>query len=367
MARSVFLFFSLAAFLILQIPNSALGQSGSGRMVSEHLRLEVPADREWLARDAIMDIERCWQFMNGATAGLLPREIIVIASMNPVENPLNLSESIITIGMGQPEASYQPRNFFVHGAAREMARMGLINLSQGTGVRDETEFLYAGMAETLAHDFNQSARSLSGAWVIAHYLDRMKLLGLRVQSAWPSFSNNRRTLRTAAPGITFLASCRELYGRDKVTKLFEYMKKGTLPENLLAAFKTPASSLEKAWLQRVRAYSDFSDIMLESEEDMPQLVRTQLIPDAPQAGSPLQIRLYIKDGGNNLSPDGIFLTDEGSASVLQAQAPLGKDTSYVNVDLPIEPARKPGAYNYSVIAVDEAGNVRNWRGTYTLH
>jgi hypothetical protein len=366
MFRSALLIVNLAAFAILPFSLPASGQSGSGRMVSEHLRLQVPADREWLARDTIMEVERCWQFMNGATGGSLPRKMVVIVSLEPIESSANLAESTITIGMGQPAASYDLRSFLVHSAAREMARMGLINLSRGTGLRDDSEFLYAGMAETLAHEFNQSTRSLNGAWIIAHFLDRMNLLGLKVQSDWPSFSNGKRNLRTASPGITFLASCRELYGREKVIKLFESLKKGNLSESLVAAFKTPAATLESAWFQKVRAYSDFPDITLASEGDVPQLVRTELTPDIVRAGTSLQIRLFIRDGGNNLSPDGVFLKDESSGLVLQAQAPPGKETAYMVVDLPIEAGRQPGSYKYSVTAVDEAGNVRNWRGTYNL-
>jgi hypothetical protein len=366
MVKSALLNLKLIAFAILCFSLPVSGQSGSGRIVSEHLRIQVPADREWLARDTIMDMERCWQFMNGATGGMLPRKVFVIVSMDPVESSINLPECTITIGLDQPGASYDLRSFLTHSTTRAIARMGLINLSRGTGPRDDNEFLYAGMVEILAHEFDQSTRSLNSAWIIAYYLDQMKLLGLKTQSDWSSFSNDKHNLRAASPGITFLASCRELYGREKVMKLFESLRKGSLSESLAAAFKTAAGTLESAWLQKVRAFSDINDITLASDGDVPQLLRTELVPNTARAGTSLQIRLFIKDGGNNLIADGVFLKDASSGSVLQAQAPPGKDKAYIFVDLPIEAGRQPGSYKYSVTAVDETGNVRNWLGTYTL-
>jgi hypothetical protein len=366
MVKSSIRISSLAAFMILCFSLMASARSGSGLIVSDHLRLQAPADRVWLARDSIVEMERCWQFTNKATGGMLPRQIIVIISMDSVEPSINLKESIITIGLGNPEASYDMKSFLEHSAAREMARMGLINLSGGTGSRGDDEFLISGMAEILVHEYTQSTRSLKSAWIIAHHLDRMKLLGLKIQSDWVSFSEGKSNLRAASPGITFLEFCRDLYGREKLRKLFENLKKGSLAQSLYATFKSTAEDLERDWLQKVREYNEISDITVDSDEDAPQFKRAELIPNIAQAGTSLQIRLFVTDAGNNLNPSGVFLWDESSGSVFQAQAPVEKEAGTLFVNLPIEAGRQPGSYVYSVTAVDEEGNVRNWRGTYMV-
>jgi hypothetical protein len=366
MVKSSIRILNLVAFTILGFSLMASGRSGSGLIVSDHLRLQAPADRVWLARDSVVEMERCWQFINKATGGMLPRQIIVIISMDSVEPSINLKESIITIGLGNPEASYDMKSFLEHSAAREMARMGLINLSGRTGSKSDDEFLISGMAEILVHEYTQSTRSLKSAWIIAHYLDRMKLLGLKIQSDWVSFSEGKFNLRAASPGITFLEFCRDLYGREKLRKLFENLKKGSLSQGLYATFKSTAEDLERDWLQKVREYNEISDITVDSDEDAPQFKRVELIPNIAQAGTSLQIRLFLTDAGNNLNPSGVFLRDESSGSVFQAQAPVGKEAGTLFVNLPIEAGRQPGSYMYSATAVDEEGNVRNWHGTYIV-
>lgn len=356
----------LIILTILCISLSAAGQSRTGLTVSEHLRVQAPPDRGWLARDSISEMERCWQFMNRATGGMLPRQITVLISMDAVENSTNLRESIITIGLGNPTASYDMKSFLEHSAAREMAHMGLANLSGGTGLRNDSEFLLAGMAKILVHEYTQSTRNLESAWIIAHYLDQMKLLGLKIQSNWISFSGGKDNLRAASPGITFLQFCRDTYGREKLRKLFESLKKGNLSQGLDTTFKSTAEVLESSWLQKVREYDEISDITIDSDENVPQFKRTELIPDIAQSGTSLQIRLFITDGDNNLSPGGVFLKDESSGSVFQAQPPAEKEAGYMFVNLPIEAGRQPGPYTYAVTAIDEEGNVRNWRGTYTV-
>jgi hypothetical protein len=366
MVRSTFRILQLAALAVLCFSLTTSGQSRSGLTVSDHLRVQAPADRGYLARNSISEMERCWQFMNKATGGMLPRQIIVLLSMDSVENSINLKESIITIGLGNPAATYEMKSYLEHSAAREMARMGLLNLSDGTVSKNDNEFLISGMAEILVHEYTQSTRGLKSAWIIAHFLDQMKLLGLKIQSYRASYSEGESDLRAAAPGITFLEFCRDLYGRDKLKKIFEGLRKGNLSQSLFATFKSTPEALESGWLQKVREYSDISDVTVDSDEDAPQFRQAELIPDIAKAGTSLQIRLFITDAGNNLSTSAVFLKDESSGSVFQAQSPVEKKAGYMLVKLPIEASRQPGSYAYSATAVDEEGNVRNWQGTYVV-
>jgi len=297
---------------------------------------------------------------------MLPRQIIVLLTMDSIDASINLKESIIIIGLGNPAASYEMQRYLEHAAAREMARMGLLNLSSGTESKNDNEFLISGMAEILVHEYTQSTRSLKSAWIIAHYLDRMKLLGLKIQSDWNSYSEGEPGLRATSPGITFLEFCRDLYGREKLRKIFEGLRKGGLSQSLFAVYKSTAEALEGGWLQQVREFDEISDITVDSNEDAPQFKRAELIPDIAKVGTSLQIRLFITDAGHNLNASGVFLQDESSGSVLQARSPAGKKADYVLVNLPIEAGRQSGSYAYAVTAVDEEGNVRNWRGTYVV-
>ena len=366
MVRSFIRSFHLVAIAIFCVSLAAPGQSRIGLIVSDHLRVQAPADRGWLARDSISEMERCWQFMNKATGGMLPRQLIVVITMDAINNSINLKESIITIGLGNPAAPYKMKSFLEHSAAREMARMGLIRLSGGAGSTNNNEFLFSGMAEILVREYTHSTRSLKSAWIMAHYLDQMGLLGFKIQSDWASFSKGESNLRTACPGITFLEFCRDLHGREKLKKIFESLKKGSLSQGLFAAFKSTAEALESGWLQKVREYDNISDVTVESDEDAPQFKRAELLPDVARAGISLQIRLFLSDAGNNLDPGGVFLRDENSGAVFQAQSPLEKTPDYLIVNMPIEAGRQPGPYTYVVTAIDEEGHVRNWRGTYDV-
>jgi hypothetical protein len=366
MARSSLHIFWLTALAIPCLFLTAMGQSRSNLAVSDHLRVQAPMDRVWLARDSITEMERCWQFMNRATGGMLPSQIIVLLSKEAAVNSINLKESVITIGLGNPAASYEVSSFIEKSAVKEMARIGLINLSGGARAKSDCEFLIFGMAEILVHEYTQSTRTLKSAWVIAHYLDQMNLLGLKMQSDWASFSEGNSNLRAASPGVTFLEFCREQYGREKLKKIFAGLKMNSLSQSLYSAFRSSPETLESEWLKKVREYSDFSDMTFDSDNDAPQFKRAELVPGTARPGASLQIRLFIQDDGNNLSASGVFLRDETSGSVFQARVPVGKDAGYVFVDLPIEAGRQPGSYAYSATAVDEEGNIRNWRGTYVV-
>lgn len=51
---------------------AAAAQALDSSVVSEHVRISIPPERAWLGRDVIMDLERCWRFVNPATGGSLP-------------------------------------------------------------------------------------------------------------------------------------------------------------------------------------------------------------------------------------------------------------------------------------------------------
>ena len=110
------------------------------------------------------------------------------------------------------------------------------------------------MIEILTHEFDHSARSLEAAWTYLAILDQMQMLGLNAQRSWSVFSAGKRFHRSAAPGVTFLTTFRELQGRERPIKLFEALKKASLTESLAMTFKAPAAELENIWLKRVREY-----------------------------------------------------------------------------------------------------------------
>jgi hypothetical protein len=368
MFRTAYRFLAFAAFAGLISAPLIHAQSMDDRIMSEHVRIRVPLEREWLGRDTIMDLERCWRFMNAATGDSLPRRILLVIDWDGLLTATKYQESSISVGMSRPAAAADTKNFLLHSSAREMARLGLYALSSGATdrSREESEFLVEGMAEILTHEYERSSRSLNGAWIISQLLDKMKLLGLNVQTSWASFSGGRRDLRAASPGITFLTTCRQLYGRERVLKLFESLRKGNLQESLSTAFKTSPVALEEQWLKRVRGYQEVEEVTVTSEEDAPQLLKTVSVPDAGKAGSSLQLRLFVKDGSNDLFAWGVFLKDEASGKVLQAQPASEKGSKYIAVQIPIEAGLQPGQYDYRITAVDESGNVRNWRGKYAV-
>jgi hypothetical protein len=359
-------------FLLLMIPG-LLGflfltmHSPSGLLradvTSDHLQMRLPPERESLGRDIIAELERCYEFMNRATESKLPRKIVLTVDWNLPDSSSNFKQASITVGMKQPAAT-NTRAFLTHSAAREIARLGLLALSQGAGRRDN-EFLFEGMIEILVHEYEHSSRSLEAAWVIAQFLDEMQLLGLAPQRNWPEFSGGRRCLRSAAPGITFLVTFRELQSRERPIKFFEAIRLYSLGESLATAFKSPASDLETIWLKRVREYRAPDEITIAAEE-APELLKTLFSPEAGQPGSTLQVHLYLKDAADNLLPDGVFLKDERSGKLFQAQAAPVNDARSVVVPMPLEGSCLPGVYGYQVTAIDENGNLRRWKGNYRV-
>jgi len=239
--------------LCLPDPGMSAAQVIDG-ISSEHLRVRMPSERETLGRDTIADLEICYGFMNRATGQSLPRRIFIHVRWDASDIRCDYQRATIHLGMNARAAAANPRKFLMHHAAREMARMGLLELSQGAE-REDTEFLFEGMVKILVHEYEHSSRNLESAWTLSRLLDEMNLLGLASQRSWTAFSGGRRCLRSAAPGITFLTTFRELHGRDRPLKLFQSLRTTGLNQSLTAAFKAPVSELEDIWLKKVRELS----------------------------------------------------------------------------------------------------------------
>jgi hypothetical protein len=353
-----------AIFLLVSLsPPSA--QYSEGRIVSEHLRLRIPPEREWLGRETIGDLERCWRYIDGIT-GELPRRIVVEVAWDRLQSSANVSAASITIGMGHPAARSQPKAYLLHSAAREMARVALAQQSGGVALRQDVQFLTEGMVEIIAREFLGLGKSQVSAWVLAYLLDRTKPLGLATQSSAAAASEGRPDLLAAAPGITFLLSCRDLHGREKVFKLFEALKKGNLDEALRSTFRSPASVLEEVWLKKVRSYPAVDDMIVTSAEDSPVLRQTTFVPPSGRRRSNLEMRLLIQDKTNDLSPGSVFVVDEGSSQVIQGRGSAQKEGEFTIFQIAVDAKRQPGKYSFRASAVDDAGNIRHWDGAYTI-
>ena len=161
-----------------------------------------------------------------------------------------------------------------------------------------------------------------------------------------------------------MTTFRELQDRERPIKLFEALAKSSLTKSLETTFKAPIAELEKIWIQRVREYRLSDEITIAAEE-VPELIRTTLSPEAGRPGGALQVRLYFKDLFGNLLPEGVFVEDERTHRILQAQADGEKDGAFV-VTVPVEVACVPGTYKYQVSAIDESGNLRKWTGHYAV-
>jgi hypothetical protein len=345
-------------------PSLSKAQTVANGITSEHVLMRLPLERESLGRELIADIERCYLFMNAATGDKLPRKVVLIVDWNQTETSCNRQEAKILVGMNWRAAAANPSGFLMHDAAREMARLGLLQISDGAE-REDNAFLFEGMVEILTSEYLHTSRKFEAAWVIAQSLDQMGKLGMANQRSWTDFSQSRRTFRNAAPGITFLSAMRDLQGRDKPLKFFESLKKASLIASLAAVFKSPVSELESVWLKKVREYRAPEEITT-AEADVPQLVRTILAPEEGRPGSSIEIQLFLKDAADNLLPDGVFLKDVRTSRVMQAISPSQKNSEYMIVAIPVDANCLPGKYDYLVTAVDESGNVRRWNGSYRV-
>jgi hypothetical protein len=351
-----------AGSICLLIPCAAQAQSITDRIVSEHVRLSLPTEREWLASDVVMDLERCWRYTNSATGDKLPRKIVVDLNWD-TSGTKATPGGWIQIGMKTPAADFDMRSYLLRTAAREIARLGLLNLTRGTAVREESEFLVEGMSEIIAREYFRSTRGLAGAWVHAQMLDRMGQLGLTALASWSGFSGGRHDLREASPGITFVQTCRELYGRERTMKVFEALQRGTLTAAIIETFRITPAALETAWLKKVRAATISESIPSSPDEEPPRLERAACVAGSDASGPKLQLRLFVRKGPNALLPQSIYLPENASGRVLEGRLPAERNAGYFLIDMPIEAAKLPGPFNYRVIAVDEAGGISIWQGS----
>ncbi len=362
-----FLLSTTIFFALFFLPSAAaLAQGYNDNILSQHIRLRVPMEREYIARDVILELESCWSFTNRSLGDKLPRKVWIEIRWDETVSRAEPAAGKILIGMGHPAASVNEKQFVLRNAARELARLGLLADFRGGPVREEAEFLLEGMSEILARDFSLSTKSLASAWVQSQLLDRMGQLGLKQQSPWVTFSGGQHGLRASAPGITFLLTCREMFGREKILKLFDALRTRGLEESIGVAFKSSVAVVEAAWLKKVREYPANEEFIAGPEDAAPRLERSLYQPDNPRAGSSVQFRFYIRRGVNALLPEGIYFRDETSGRVIQATPVPEKNAGFAAVAFPLEAGRQPGSYSYHLIALDEGGNVRIWPGTYEV-
>ena len=350
-----------AALAFAGTPLSA--QIGVGRIVSEHIWVRMPVDREWLGRETIVQLEQCWRYVSATTSDALPRRLLVAIDWEARDARVDLPNGSISIGLASPAAQAAPKRFLLHGAAREMALFGLAQVSRGGGLRQEARSLSEAMAEIMAHEQGRSVKALSGAWTLAHLLDRIRPLSLVRLAEWPEQGGDSR-FRAAAPAITFMSSCLELHGRDRGLKLFEALRKGSVEEALAAAFRVRPEVLEEEWLRKVRALGAPEDLTVTAEEDAPVLRQAASAPARP--GSVLLLRLGIEDAIRDLTPGSVFVLDESSRRVFQGVAGRDSAGTFTRIEIPIEAGRAGGNYTYRAVAIDDAGNVRQWGGSYTV-
>jgi hypothetical protein len=349
-------------FLLLSLaarPVSAWAQAG--RIVSEHVLVRVPVEREWVAREAIVELERRWRYINRMTGESLPRQVEITADWSASGTRSDAAEARIAVGMASAAAGRSPKTVLLHDATRELALLGLAELSRGATRRVELRFLADGMAEILVHEADHTARALGSAWPLARMLDRMRPLSLAALAAGEGRSPGVGDLRAAAPAITLLLACFERHGRDRTLKLFDALRKGSLDGAAMSALRTRAAALEEFWLAKVRAAAAAAEVTVTSGDDAPVLKP----PPAGRVhpGAPLRLRIGFEDQAEDLAANSMFALDETSNRVVQGE-PDGARS--VRFELPIEAGRRPGVYQYRVLAVDDAGNARSLAGSYTV-
>ena len=344
-------------------PETSLSQL-IDRVSSEHVVMRMPKARESLGRDAIREIEQCYMFVNRTTGGKMPRKILIDVDWDQPESACNKRDASITVGMGRPDKNTDLRALLLHRAGREIARLGLLELS-GWAQREDTEFLFEGMIEILIHEFSHSSRSLESAWTYCQLLDQAQELGFNTQRSWSVFSAGRRSHRSAAPGITFLTTFRELQGRERPIKLFEALKKASLSASLADTFKASVAEVESIWLKKVREHQSAEEITI-IEEDAPRLIQTGYASVQGESGNEILIQMLFGDRNGDLLADGVFVKDLQTQRIVQAQASPEKDKEYLLANIPVAADCPAGQYNYEVIAMDEGGNLRRWTRSYMV-
>lgn len=363
MRKVTFLTITLLGFLCLSGNCPDIFSQQLNDITSEHLLLRIPKERDLLGRRIITDLERFYRFLDGTLNTELPDKIILLVDWDLQNSTTNYRENSIIIGMNQPIFSNQ-RTLLLNECKREIARLGLFQHSRGAS-RPDYEFMYEGMIEILVHEFDHTSRSLESAWVISQFLDAMGQLSLESQRVWSDFSKDRRCIRSAAPGITFLLIFRDLEGRESPLKFFDTLRRANLSRSLKDAFKKPAPELEKIWINKVREYRAPEEITISAEE-APELIETVFAPGEVHAGDTLEIRLRFMDTEGDLLPDGVFIRDDRTGNIFQAQADADPATDDILGKIPITADCAPGEYGYQITAVDELGNLRRWNGIYKV-
>jgi len=326
---------------------------------SEHILMRLPSERALLGRRVISDLESFYQFLTRAIDSRLPRRMVLLVDWDLKASRTNYEQVSIIIGMNQP-AALDHQTFLTKESMREIARFGLFELSNGAN-RADYEFLYEGMVEILVNEFRHTSRGLESAWAVSRLLDDMGLLGLDVQRSWTEFSENRRNFRSSSPGITFLLTFRELKGRERPNKFFTTLKRANMSRSLQDAFDGDPSELEKIWLNTVRAYSIPEEIIISADE-APRLLQTVTIPEEVDAGEKLKLQFEFAKNSSVLLPEGVFVRDGRNGRVYTSVA----DSDHISCILPVEAGTVAGRYEYEVTAVDESGNLRRFKGTYTV-
>lgn len=328
-------------------------------LASKHVLLQFPPERDLQGRELSAEVERCYDFMNRSINDSLPRNITVALDWSASESASNFRTGRVTVGLNRPAAGGEIKGSQIHEIARSIAQLGLNNLSQGS-LREDTEFLFEGMMEILAHEYDHSSRSLDTAWATARLLDEMGALGIAHQRVWSEFSGGKRSHRNAAPGITFFLMVRDLYDRSRPVKFFETLRKNSLLNGLSATFRRPVAELEAAWLKKARAYEIPEEITIRAG-GVPQLKKSNA--EAVRPGENAKISLFIEDPDNDLYPESVFVRDRRSGKTFQSTI----ENESFTVTIPVPPDCPAGQYSWQAIAIDETGNLRSWTGTYSVN
>src|SRR2546428_13857422 len=83
------------AFLAPRAPLPA-EQGALARIVSEHIGMRIPLEREWLGRGSINNLEQCWRYVNGVTRDSLPRELLIPIEWEAAATPPHKGHSAIS-------------------------------------------------------------------------------------------------------------------------------------------------------------------------------------------------------------------------------------------------------------------------------
>lgn len=351
--------------LILLSPAMPPAGPAQGRIRSEHVWIRIPSEREWLGRETITRLEECWRYVHRVTDGSLPRMVVVEVDWSAKEPQANFEGSGISIGMGHPSAQADLKEYLLHHAAREMALLGLDQMTRGATRRQENLSLAGGMAEILAREFDLSTKALASAWTVAHLLSRMGSLTLESLTAPMRNSTVAGGPGALSPAVTFLLSCREQYGREKTLKLIEALRKGGLEEAIHSTFRASPAVVEAAWIERLRRVEPPAEQIVTSAVDAPSLNRIELVPPVVPRGEKVAVYLHLADAGGDLDPQFVFLVDD-SGSVYRGRDAGGSSATGILIEVPVGRDRHEGGHGFKVFAVDGAGNLRSWDGKYEV-